>query len=81
MHINWHVRATHTVATGVLELADVLLQRQQLAGQLALQLGKRIADVVGQRLVESLLQVRRALMVSKVQSGEQDTWIARIQAM
>lgn len=50
----------------MLVLLDVLLEREQLLLELVAQAGQRVADVVGELLVEHALQVRRAQPVRDV---------------
>lgn len=50
----------------MLVLLDILLKCQQLLLQLIAQTGQRIADVIGQLLVEHALQVRRPEPVGQV---------------
>lgn len=50
----------------MLELLHVLFQRQHLLLQFVAQAGQRVADVVGELLVERFLQVRCAQLVGEV---------------
>ncbi len=46
-----------TMVVDVLELGDLLLQRDDLLAELGFELRQRLADVVGQLLIQHLLQV------------------------